>query len=84
MTQKPNPIRSPRDWRDPTAYTNLHHAGRERMAWEFLRRNPDYQQDYISKSAPLSQTARRGVRISHAGDASAVEKAHHWGLLFLC
>lgn len=34
------------DWRDPAAYTFEPPLGREEWAWQFLRRNPDYQADH--------------------------------------
>ena len=37
----------PPDWRDASAYPlNTTDLDPGRWAWEFLRRNPDYQKDY--------------------------------------
>ena len=59
------------DWRSSTryAYVNqLHHA---EIAWEFLRRNPDYHRDYPD----IVRAIRRG------GDP-AEALARRWGLRF--
>ena len=34
------------DWRSPAAYAYLDELNPAGLAWEFLRRNPDYQRDY--------------------------------------
>lgn len=34
------------NWRNPADYTDTTHLGHEHWAWEFLRRNPDYQVDW--------------------------------------
>ncbi|MBF0371590.1 MAG: hypothetical protein HQL52_19305 [Magnetococcales bacterium] len=34
------------DWRDPNAYPSPEGTPLSKWAWEFLRRNPDYQKDY--------------------------------------
>jgi Family of unknown function (DUF6499) len=36
------------DWRSAAAYTYLDDLGSTAFAWEFLRRNSDYQHDYRS------------------------------------
>jgi len=41
----------PPDWRDPAAYAFVQELSRERWAWEFLRRNPDYVADWAWFSA---------------------------------
>lgn len=33
------------DWRDPSAYPNVENTDMHQWGWEFLRRNPEYQQD---------------------------------------
>ena len=35
------------DWKDPTAYPNPENTNAEQWAWEFLRRNSEYQRDYV-------------------------------------
>ncbi|QOZ38461.1 hypothetical protein XH92_39980 [Bradyrhizobium sp. CCBAU 53421] len=34
------------DWRSPESYKSLQDANVTDVAWEFLRRNPDYRRDY--------------------------------------
>lgn len=34
------------DWRDPTQYPTANELSYLKWAWEFLRRNPDYQKDF--------------------------------------
>jgi Family of unknown function (DUF6499) len=42
------------DWRSAAAYAYLNDLSPTELAWEFLRRNPDYQRDYrtIVREAP--------------------------------
>ena len=35
------------DWRDPDAYPGPNDLSLREWAWEFLRRSPDYQEDYV-------------------------------------
>ena len=35
-----------RDWRSAAAYAYLDNLSPAELAWEFLRRSPDYQRDY--------------------------------------
>jgi Family of unknown function (DUF6499) len=34
------------DWRSAAAYAYVEDLNRAELAWEFLRRNPDYRRDY--------------------------------------
>jgi hypothetical protein len=46
------------DWRSAAAYAYLNDLNPAELAWEFLRRNPDYQRDYravASDAAGLAQ-----------------------------
>jgi len=55
-------------WRDPQAYAFVKGAGADEIAWEFLRRNSQYQQDFAgSRSAKAMRTLRK-----------------RWGLQFRC
>lgn len=58
-----------RDWRSKAAYDDLDTAPLRTLAWEFLRRNPDYARDYEEAMA-LPDNGRRDV------------VAAHWGLRF--
>lgn len=46
-------------WRDPHAYAFVKDASADMIAWEFLRRNPDYQRDF---SASRTTKAMRELR----------------------
>jgi hypothetical protein len=63
------------DWRSPAEYDDLKHLDRPGFAWEFLRRNPAYQEDY--------ETIVRGAA-SDAGSEGMTSEAlaRHWGLSF--
>lgn len=58
-------------WRSSTAYDYLNDLGPAELAWEFLRRNPAYQEEYgnIITPAPDPETV-------------ADELQPHWGLRF--
>lgn len=49
------------DWRDPLQYPDPEKAPLTLFAWEFLRRNPEYQADYDRVWGSLSESERRGV-----------------------
>ena len=60
------------DWRSPSAYAYLDQLDPSGLAWEFLRRNPDYQREYRTVTrnparTELSETIQR-----------------RWGLRFPC
>jgi len=55
------------DWRSPRAY-NFDREADTNVAWECLRRNPNYQQDYQS--------------IGNAEAAAPAEFRREWGLIF--
>jgi hypothetical protein len=56
------------DWRSPSDYEYLRQLDRAELAWEFLRRNPDYQKDF--------------ARIVDATSRDAIAVAKRWGLCF--
>ena len=56
------------NWRDPTAYRYLNGLNPSELAWEFLRRNPEYEKE-VSASDP-------------ADDHAATALTAHWGLRF--
>ena len=59
------------DWRSPTAYAYLDNLNPAELAWEFLRRNSDYQRDY------------RAIASDGAGEADFPEQVIlRWGLPF--
>lgn len=56
------------NWRDPTNYRYLDRLNPSELAWEFLRRNPEYEKE-VSASDPTD-------------DRSATALTAHWGLRF--
>lgn len=47
-------------WRNPQAYAFVKGAPADEIAWEFLRRNPRYQQDFAaSRSAKAMRSLRK-------------------------
>jgi hypothetical protein len=62
------------DWRTPGAYEELRSLDAPGFAWEYLRRNSDFQQD----RRKLERTARRGVLNQAEADAFA----RRWGVRF--
>src|ERR1700733_7973177 len=63
------------DWRSPNAGDALRHLDRAGLAWEFLRRNPEYREDY-----------RRALERIAAGaiteEAAMAASSRRWGLAF--
>ncbi|QOZ36383.1 transcriptional regulator domain-containing protein [Bradyrhizobium sp. CCBAU 53421] len=49
------------DWRSEEAYSGLKNAEAADLAWEWLRRDPDYQKDYaiLSRRGRSSATTER-------------------------
>lgn len=60
---------SSRDWRSENAYEELNTASLRDLAWEYLRRNPDYVRDHAEATATSSERA-------------AAATAQTWGLRF--
>ena len=60
---------SSRDWRDSAAYGDLDEMSLRGLAWEYLRRNPDYLADYLE------------FRSAGGADRSS-DVAQSWGLRF--
>lgn len=59
------------NWRSATAYDYIDELTPSELAWEFLRRNPDYRQSYDE----LLSTGR-------LTDEAARQFAQQWGLRF--
>jgi len=63
------------DWRSPNAADALKELDRSGLAWEFLRRNPEYREDY-----------RRALQRIASGaiteEAAMTEISRRWGLSF--
>jgi hypothetical protein len=56
------------DWRSPEAYSKLQNADLTGLAWECLRRNPEYQKHYRALANPR--------------DGAPAEFRRKWGLSF--
>ena len=59
------------DWRSPAAYRHAKHIAAAGFAWEYLRRNDDYRQDF--KAIALAKTSS-GRELEAFAD--------RWGLRF--
>jgi hypothetical protein len=63
------------DWRSPASNDALKELDRSGLAWEFLRRNPEYREDY-----------RRALQRIASGviteEAAMTEISRRWGLSF--
>ena len=46
-------------WRDPQAYAFVTGATADEIAWEFLRRNPQYQRDFAASGSVKAMHALR-------------------------
>jgi len=62
------------------AYDYIETLNSNELAWEFLRRNPDYQRDFAALAPPLPapEILSSGHVIWHVPEASA--DGSHWGL----
>jgi hypothetical protein len=65
-----------RDWRSPEAADVLKDLDRSRVAWEFLRRDPEYRQHYASVVQRMDSGA-----ISH--ETGLTELSDRWGCMFI-
>jgi len=70
------------DWRDRSQYPDPKSASREQWAWEFLRRNKEYQEQWrnLSTSRPLSSSAISGGAF-FIGDVTWNDFADRWGII---
>ena len=63
------------DWRSQEAVDALLELDRAGLAWEFLRRNPDYREDF-------RQTLQRIASGEISEEAAMREFSRRWGLSF--
>jgi hypothetical protein len=63
------------DWRSQDAVDALLELDRAGLAWEFLRRNPDYREDF-------RQTLQRVATGEISEDAAMTEFSRRWGVSF--
>ena len=61
------------DWRDAESYRDVQTFDAAALAWEFLRRNPDYRMDYDR----IASTNVSGPLVPN-------EFRRKWGLCFRC
>src|SRR6266849_9754961 len=58
----------PQEWRSEAAYAYLNDLTPAELAWEFLRRNPEYQRDYrTAADATADQAKSSGPLIAQWG-----------------
>jgi hypothetical protein len=62
-----------KDWRSSPSYRYTDRLPGSGAAWEFLRRNPNYHDDWASVQP---------ATLSHGSCPPVPEKARHWGLHF--
>lgn len=72
MAARVETVMNDRDWRSGAAYDALDEVSLKGLAWEYLRRNPDYVTDYER----LAAAARKRE--------TSVEVLKPWGLRFRC
>ncbi len=69
----------PQEWRSEAAYAYLNDLTPAELAWEFLRRNPEYRRDYRATAAqaelPESLIAQWGLRFRGQSGASRGQRA---------
>src|SRR5260370_22777547 len=69
----------PQEWRSEAAYAYLNDLTPAELAWEFLRRNPEYQRDYRASATqaelPESLIAQWGLRFPDQSGASRGQRA---------
>jgi hypothetical protein len=63
------------DWRSQHAVDALLELDRAGLAWEFLRRNPDYREDF-------RQTSQRITSAEISEEAAMTEFSRRWGVSF--
>jgi hypothetical protein len=49
------------DWRSPETYARLQSAEAADFAWEYLRRNSDYREDYCTSPNMASGSMRKSA-----------------------
>src|SRR6266852_223907 len=73
----------PQEWRSEAAYAYLNDLTLAELAWEFLRRNPEYQRDYRTAAVatadqaelPESLIAQWGLRFRDQSGSSGGQRS---------
>jgi hypothetical protein len=80
-----SPVMPPSDWRSPAAYAYVSDLDQSSLAWEFLRRNPEYRREdrAVSEESQSNDQAeafacRWGTRFCVAPDMPANKAALIW------
>jgi len=84
MVEAPDTSVSSRsDWRDPRSYDHIGGLMRQSLAWEFLRRNPDYRDAWSRQDpGPAGELAVEGaLRVLQLPELP--QHVAKWGLLYL-
>lgn len=80
LDQYPLPL--PYSWREDTDYNYTSRITRRQWAWEFLRRNPDYQRAWLAAAQVYSDKMQkrytRSVQIPDILESE--ESLSHWGI----
>jgi hypothetical protein len=61
------------DWKDPSCYPQAGRASNARFAWEFLRRNPQYQASWAEYAAVLKRIADSEPELARYTDVLAAD-----------
>ncbi len=61
-------IFNPPDWKTPDSYAYLHDAPLRLIAWEFLRRNADYQKAWSEYAARVLEIAAQDAEVAKYAD----------------
>jgi hypothetical protein len=75
-------VRTP-DWHDKSAYAYITRLRSDDLAWEFLRRNPDFRNFWHSYRSGTADPASNESRYAGVRDVPYVQEARKWGLLNL-
>ncbi len=65
------------NWLEPADYADLKDASLQRLAWEFLRRNPEYQRDWQELGSLFDADSSR---CDHSLKYEGVRLAERWGI----
>lgn len=80
MVNRP-PVPAERPWRRSEAYAYTDTVPRRAWAWEFLRRDPDFQRAWAA-AQPIVSTEARTPRLDVLTAVSALDSLTPWGVIF--
>ena len=70
------------DWRSPEAYSKVRNADLTGLAWECLRRNPEYRKNYLALANPLEALRPNSGTNGACLFAADPQKACHEQIVF--